>query len=91
MHTITDNKLTPRVISLPDGKILLIQHNDHVYTEKHLRTYTGTNFFFRIFSSVEAYRFAEQKTLHNLEIQLPRFNELYTWLNSELREDTSTH
>jgi hypothetical protein len=35
-----EENITPRVISLPDGKILLIQHDNHVYSEKHTKKYT---------------------------------------------------
>jgi hypothetical protein len=68
-------RTTPRVISLPDKKILLIQHANKIYTEKHLSKYTGTDFFFKVFSSPKAYWAYEQKTLQLLQDNNERFDD----------------
>ena len=82
-------QITPRVSILPDGKILVSQHDTHVYTEQHTKKLTWTKFFFKVYPNKAAYLHAEQHTIHQLTENPQRFSAFHNRLHTDLRaEDT---
>jgi hypothetical protein len=60
-----------------------------VYSEKHTKKYTWTNFFFKVYQNKEAYLRAEQQTMHHLTEQPQRFTAFHDRLHTDLRDENT--
>ena len=85
---------TPRVLTLPSGKILLIAHHDFTYENKET-----TDYFTKLYTTTESYRQDQQRTIEKIQATLDwinafkddfetNFENIKAHIKSKQREDT---